>query len=171
MFASLGTRCSPVLQKFVARKARKFQSQGRLALPVLELAYLFLVIAHAPRAIVSKKMLPEVETLLAKLKEHEKNPKKYENGQGYWDDYCLAKFLEGVCCRYIAYSVSCVSQVQCPYLTSFMAQDPDAIVEQNDNCHVSQSEAITRAKAAFGAVFSNGTKIELDHYIVYHARK
>ena len=97
----------------MARKARKFQSQGHLALPVLELAYLFLAIAHAPRAVVSKKMLPEVDKLLAKLEEHEKDPRKYEDGQGYWDDYCLAKFLEGVCCRYIAYPVSCVSLVQC----------------------------------------------------------
>ena len=97
----------------MARKARKFQSQGRLALPVLEIAYLFLAIAHAPRAVVSEKMLPEVDKLLAKLEEHAQDPRKYEDGQGYWDDYCLAKFLEGVCCRYIAYPVSCVSLVQC----------------------------------------------------------
>jgi len=34
------------LEKFVARKAPKFKPQGRLALPVLELAYLF---SHTPR--------------------------------------------------------------------------------------------------------------------------
>jgi hypothetical protein len=50
-------------------------------------------------------MLPEVENLLTKLKEHEKDTNKYENGQGYYDDLCLARFLEGVCCRYIAYPV------------------------------------------------------------------
>jgi len=91
------------VEKFVARKARKFQSQGRLALPVLEFAYLFLAIAHAPRVIITTKMLPEVDKLLAKLKEYEHNPKDYENGQGYYDDLCLARFLEGVCCRYVAY--------------------------------------------------------------------
>jgi hypothetical protein len=93
-------------QKFVARKARKFQAQGRLALPVLEFAYLFLAIAHAPRVIIVTKMLPEVDKLLTKLKTYEKNPKEYENGQGYYDDLCLAHFLEGVCCRYIAYPAS-----------------------------------------------------------------
>lgn len=93
----------------MARKARKFQAQGRLALPVLELAYLFLGIAHAPRVIVTTKMLPEVEKLLAKLKEHEADPKKYENGKSYYDDFCLARFLEGVCCRYVAYPVGPIS--------------------------------------------------------------
>jgi len=90
----------------VARKARKFQSQGRLALPVLELAYLFLGIAHAPRAIVADKMLPQVDQLLVELKQHEMDPKQYKQGQGYYDDLCLGRFLEGVCCRYIAYPVS-----------------------------------------------------------------
>lgn len=89
----------------MARKARKFQSQGRLALPVLELAYLFLGITHAPRAIVADKMLPQVNRLLAELKRHEMDPKQYEQGQGYYDDLCLARFLEGVCFRYIAYPV------------------------------------------------------------------
>ena len=90
----------------MARKARKFQTQGRLALPVLEFSYLFLAIAHAPRAIITTKMLPEIDKLLAKLKKYEQGPKGYENGQGYYDDLCLARFLEGVCCRYVAYPAS-----------------------------------------------------------------
>jgi hypothetical protein len=28
---------------------------------------------------------------------------------GYWDDYCLAQFLRGVCLRYIAYPVGSTS--------------------------------------------------------------
>jgi hypothetical protein len=96
----------------VARKARKFQSQGRLALPVLELAYLFLGIAHAPRVVVTTKMLPQVDRLLAKLKEYESDPKQYEHGEGYYDDLCLGRFLEGVCCRFIAYPVSDLLAVQ-----------------------------------------------------------
>ena len=28
-----------------------------------------------------------------------------EGGKGYWDDYCLAMFLRGVCLRYVAYPV------------------------------------------------------------------
>ena len=51
-------------------------------------------------------MLPETEAALAKLKASEGDPSKYENGHGYWDDMCLALFLQGVCLRYIAYPVS-----------------------------------------------------------------
>lgn len=136
MLSRLTTICS--FQKFVARKARKFQTQGRLALPVLEIAYVFLGITHAPRLIITTKMLPEVEKRLALLKEHEKDPKKYEGGHVYYDDLALARFLEGVCCRYVAYPVS----NHCP-LHSWISsninhpQDPDAIVDENDNCQVS----------------------------------
>lgn len=43
--------------------------------------------------------------------------------------------------------------------------DPDEVVA------IPRAEAAKRASAAFEAVFANGHKIELDHYIVYHARK
>ena len=36
---------------------------------------------------------------------------------------------------------------------------------------IPQAEAAERASAAFQSVFENGTKIELDHYVVYFARK
>lgn len=51
-------------------------------------------------------MLPEVYKLQETLKKHENSPASYEGGQGYWDDFCLAAFLEGVCNRYIAFEVS-----------------------------------------------------------------
>ena len=70
----------------------------------MELSYHFLAIAHAPQEIVSSKMLPAVEELLVKLEEYNSRPSEYEGGHGYWDDYCLAKFLEGVCLRYIAHA-------------------------------------------------------------------
>ena len=38
----------------------------------------------------------------------ELGPEKYEGGADeYWDDLCLARLLEGVCLRFIAYPVSC----------------------------------------------------------------
>ena len=90
----------------MARKARKFLLQGNhLALSTLELAYIFLGIAHAPREVVTSKMLPEVEKVLAKLESFKSKPKKYEGGRGYWDDYCLAQFLKGICLRYVAHPV------------------------------------------------------------------
>ena len=50
----------------------------------------------------------KVKKMLKKLEACGGDPKKYEGGVGYWDDYCLTKFLEGVCLRYIAYPVSVV---------------------------------------------------------------
>jgi len=122
----------------VARKARKFIAQGhRLALPALEMAYIFHGIAHAPRSVIITKMLPEVDRALERLgvlvevqereaefdekpavaenaksekekreKERKEKEKEYAafNG-GYWDDYCLALFLRGVCMRYVAHPV------------------------------------------------------------------
>lgn len=154
-------------QKLVARKARKFLAQdNRLAVPALEMAYIFQGIAHAPRKIILTRMLPEIVKLLADLawedsclsllnagQEQNGDVEKAgsetgdgsvreitlakgekvqsgpgsrrsrkvverlygkERGGGYWDDFCLAMFLRGVCMRYAAYPVcfpSCSSRV------------------------------------------------------------
>lgn len=93
-------------QKFAARRAEKFQEQGgRLSLAALELTYLFAGITHAPRDVVAKKMLPQVRSELKKLNASQHNPETWGNGKGYWDDYCLCRFLEGVCERYLAFPV------------------------------------------------------------------
>ncbi|KAJ7861298.1 hypothetical protein B0H13DRAFT_2237305 [Mycena leptocephala] len=152
------------LEKFVARKARKFLAQdNRLALSALEISYVFLGIAHAPRKVVEQSMLPAVRGLLASLghgsaaeeKEDgagkDKELKEREKAQGYWDDYCLARFLEGVCLRYVAFP------------------DPDAVLDPTDVPSLPRDEAAAGAKAAFEAVFEHGPKIELDHHMVYHA--
>ena len=98
----------PLPQKLVARKSRKFQSQNRyLALPALELTYLFHRIAHAPRTIITNKMLPQVDILLTRLSQSKDDIDGYVGGRhGYWDDFCLGMFLKGVCMRYVAYPVS-----------------------------------------------------------------
>ena len=109
------------LEKFVARKARKCESQGgRLLLPALELAYVLHAISRAPRPVVAEHMLPQVEAALAELRRYEGTPEAYpgpgkgsssSSGSGsgtFWDDWCLARHLEGVCLRYIAYPVRTV---------------------------------------------------------------
>ncbi|KAJ6511716.1 hypothetical protein DFH09DRAFT_1251567 [Mycena vulgaris] len=132
------------LEKFVARKARKFLAQGgRLTLPALELSYVFFAIAHAPRRVVEARMLPSVRAALAAL-----GPLPADAAQaqtGYWDDHCLARFLEGVCLRYVAFP------------------DPDAVLEPGEVPGMPKEEAAAGARAAFEAV------IELDHHLVYHA--
>ncbi|OBZ74848.1 Tetratricopeptide repeat protein 39B [Grifola frondosa] len=139
------------LEKFVARKARKFKHQGgRLVLPALEFAYLFLGITHMPRSIIVTKVLPLIDEVLLKLKAHENDPSMYEDGTSYWDDLCLANFLKGNCLRYIAYP------------------DPDAVIDNLEKIDI-PSDAEESALAAFESVFTDGTKISLDHYLVYYA--
>lgn len=161
------------LEKFVARKARKFLDQGnRLILPALELAYIFLAIAHAPRRVIVERMLQETDAALKSLEEkrqkisdHGKSGKVSKKskdqeqglGQAYWDDWCLAAFLKGVCFRYIAFP------------------DPDAEVDPEEK-HIGLGEGLETkekigeaAKKAFEEVFKYGPKIELDHHLVYHA--
>lgn len=72
---------------------------------MLELAYLNLAIAHSPGSVVQNKMIPEVERILAALNTCKDEPKQYHSGKGYWDDLCLARLLEGVCKRFMAYPV------------------------------------------------------------------
>ncbi|KAF9446913.1 hypothetical protein P691DRAFT_803254 [Macrolepiota fuliginosa MF-IS2] len=139
------------LEKYVARKSRKFSQQGdRLALPALELAYIFLGIAHAPREVIINKMLPETEKVLTELDAHKSKPKKYEGGHGYWDDYCLAQFLKGVCLRYVAYP------------------DPDAVYDPDEVVTIPKTQAEKDSEEAFRLVLKHGPKIELDHHLVYH---
>ncbi|KAF8415812.1 hypothetical protein L210DRAFT_3584530 [Boletus edulis BED1] len=163
------------LEKFAARKARKYLTQkNRLILPALELTYVFSAIDHAPRQIVLECMIPHVHQALEELgllqmngvngdvnlngannKKVEKNNRKVkskvEGREGYWDDLCLTRFLEGVCWRFVAY----------PH--------PDAELDEGEKVSVSVEVAQHASKTAFEEVFQNGHKIELDHYIVYYA--
>ena len=93
-------------QKYAAKRAEKFQEQGgRLTLAALELTYVFGGIAHAQRGVIVNEMLPQTRAELSDLKAIQNKPEAWGNGKGYWDDYCLCRFLEGVCERYLAYPV------------------------------------------------------------------
>lgn len=116
-------------------------------------------------------MLPEIEKVLTKLDAHKSNPKNYEEGHGYWDDYCLAQFLKGVCLRYVAYPVRTVAPKINASLLKTLKQDPDAVIDPDELISLPKSQAETGSEEAFRLVLKNGPKIELDHHLVYHARK
>lgn len=169
------------IEKFVARKARKYLAQNNhLLLPALEFGYVFSTIAHAPRGIVLEKMLPDVWKALSKLglegfgadaisgrpvqngliseeDLRQKEARKMGNGladaarKANWDDICLARFLEGVCWRYVAYP------------------DPDAEIDGSEDLAVSVEAATEWAEQSFKVVFQHASQIELDHYLVYYA--
>jgi hypothetical protein len=120
------------LEKFVARRARKFVSQGnRLTLPGVELAYVLNCLGLSPRYILFERHLDQVSHVIAEL-HGIKEPNSYGQGPDeYWDgefsrfflfsffsfrfensilsssrsssDYCLAHFLRGVILRFIAH--------------------------------------------------------------------
>ncbi|KAG2113971.1 hypothetical protein DEU56DRAFT_749051, partial [Suillus clintonianus] len=138
------------IPKSVACKARKYLSQSdKLLLPALELAYVFHAIAHAPREVIVREMIPAVGGAWGAVKKG--NHKKLESRSGYWDDVCLARFLEGVCWRFVAYP------------------DPDAELEPDEKIPFSPEDARAYSEGAFLAVFEHGPDVELDHYIVYFA--
>lgn len=140
------------LEKYAARKARKFEKQGqRLLLPNLEMAYHFLCITRAPRDVIVQKMLPDTEAAVEKVDAFMDKPDEYENGSGgFWDDYCLAHFLHAVCLRYIAYA------------------NPDAVVDAESTQSSDVPDAEKRAFESFQNVLDNAKKIEIDHYLVYY---
>ncbi|KAF9030884.1 hypothetical protein BDZ89DRAFT_949301 [Hymenopellis radicata] len=138
------------LEKLVARKARKFILQGEsFPLPIFVMAYWFLAIAHAPRNVLVH-MLSEVDGALKNL---DAEPKNSHYRQGYWDDICLVRFLEGVCLRFLAFA------------------DSDAVIFSSESSHepMSPEDAARKAEVSFKAVFRHGPKIEYDHHVVYYA--
>ena len=79
------------LEKFVARRARKFVAQGnRLTLPGIELAYVLNCLGLSPRFILFEEHLNQVSQVLAEL-HAVKEPEQYgKNGDEYWDGASLS---------------------------------------------------------------------------------
>lgn len=111
------------LEKFVARRARKFVQQGnRLVLPGIELAYVLNCLGLSPRFILFEQHLDQVSHVLAELHKV-REPSEYgKTGEEFWDgaflssvsrhdfadaqsraDYCLAHLLRGIILRFIAH--------------------------------------------------------------------
>ncbi|KAG8987239.1 hypothetical protein FRB90_003521 [Tulasnella sp. 427] len=144
------------LEKFVSRKSKKFQSQGnRLLHPSLELCYMLGAISHTPRSVFLSTIIPSLVKSLGTLASHSSKPASYGNGTGYWDDYALAQVLYGASLRYVAY----------PNLESVESEEEKKHVEAK----MSKEEASKKAEESFKWVVENGTKIELDHQLVYAA--
>lgn len=80
------THCATAgYQKFVARRARKFVSQGnRLTLPGIELAYVLNCLGLSPRFVLFDVHLDQVSTVLAEL-HAVKDPSSYGKGHEFWD--------------------------------------------------------------------------------------
>ncbi|GJN90607.1 hypothetical protein Rhopal_003619-T1 [Rhodotorula paludigena] len=139
------------LEKFVARRARKFVAQGnRLALPGIELAYVLNCLGLSPRFILFEEHLNQVSQVLAEL-HAVKEPEKYgKNGDEFWDDYCLAHLLRGIILRFIAHPE--------PHVVPRPKKSP-----------IPQDEADEQALISFNNVLKHGKDIQHDHHLVWFA--
>lgn len=137
------------MEKFVARKSKKFIKYGRLLLPGLEFSYVYHCLSNAPRYILCDEALLLVSDALAELHDVE-DPSQYHSGEEYYDDLCLAHFLRGVCLKFIA----------CP--------EPHTKVRPRES-PIPEDEAAEQAEISFKTVIEHGHQLRLDHWIVYFA--
>lgn len=98
------------LEKFVARKARKyFLQEERLLFPVLEILYIWngfdLIPDHRLRLLVE-----ELEHVLCDLDKQQEEEKKANGNEipysTFYDDLCLVRFFKGLATRELAYPSS-----------------------------------------------------------------
>ncbi|KAG8947808.1 hypothetical protein FRC04_010294 [Tulasnella sp. 424] len=144
------------VEKFVSRKSKKFLSQGnRLLHPTLEFCYMVGGMSHTPRTVFVSTIIPSLTQSLSTLASHSSKPSSYGNGTGYWDDYALAQLLNGACHRYVAY----------PNQDAIETEEEKKLVEAT----ISKEAASKKAEESLKWVVENGTKIELDHQLVYTA--
>ncbi|GAA5897205.1 hypothetical protein JCM8208_003754 [Rhodotorula glutinis] len=139
------------LEKFVARRARKFVAQGnRLTLPGIELAYVLNCLGLSPRFILFEEHLNQVSQVLAEL-HAVKEPEQYgKNGDEYWDDYCLAHLLRGIILRFISHPE--------PHVVARPEESPIPV-----------DEADEQALISFNNVLKHGRDISHDHHVVWFA--
>ncbi|CAD6884370.1 unnamed protein product [Tilletia controversa] len=137
------------LEKFASRKSKKFKLQNRLLVPAMELGYVFHTFSNASRKSLLEVHLPEISKALGHLTETD--PSAYEGGaQAHLEDLCLAHFLRGVILRFIA------------------QPEPHAKVTPA-NSPIPKAEAEEQALLSLQTVLSNGSKIMLDHWLIYFA--
>ncbi|KAK0526742.1 hypothetical protein OC834_004696 [Tilletia horrida] len=135
------------LEKFASRKSKKFKLQGRLLTPAMELGYVFHTFSNASRKSLLEVHLPEISRALQHITTTE--PHDYQGGaQAHLEDLCLAHFIRGVILRFIA------------------QPEPHAKVNPATS-PIPKSEAEDQALLSFQTVLSNGSKIMLDHWLIY----
>ncbi|WVO12808.1 hypothetical protein L204_100416 [Cryptococcus depauperatus] len=136
------------IEKFAARKARKFQSQNsQLFLPAIELAYVFGAFNSTPRRNLLDTFLPRINKMLEKL-----NVGEEEYSGGYWDDYVLGHFLRGMC------------QFMARYQPTDAHQDTKVILDTDPP----EDELDQNAEKDFKAVIRHIPDVQLDHWILFH---
>lgn len=82
---------------------------------------------------------------------------------------CLPSIYCVSCELQFYHLLSCL-QTNIPLITPSL-QEPDAVIDPEETFPITKEDAAQRAIESFESVFRHGTKIELDHFLVYFARK
>ncbi|MCO5565320.1 hypothetical protein L7F22_018993 [Adiantum nelumboides] len=138
------------MEKFCARKAKKFNKQQRLLLPGLEFSYIYHCFTNAPSYSLCDNQLVDISEALQEINQVQDPSEYYSGADEYWDDYCLAHFLRGVTLRYIAYP------------------EKHAKLNESEN-PIPQNEAAEQAEISLRNVIESSHRLSLDHYLCYFA--
>lgn len=138
------------MEKYCARKAKKFINQKRLLLPGIEFSYIYHCLTNAPAYSLSDNQLVEISEALQELNSVQDPSEYYSGADEYWDDYCLAHFLRGVTLRYIAYPEKHAKLVK--------SKSP-----------IPANEASQQAEISLHNVIEASHRLSLDHYLCYFA--
>lgn len=138
------------MEKFCARKAKKYVKQGRLLLPALEFSYVYHCFTNAPAYSLSDNQLVDISEALQEINQVQDPSEYYSGADEYWDDYCLAHFLRGVTLRYIAYPEQ--------HAKLEASQQP-----------IPRNEAAQQAEISLCNVIESSHRLSLDHYLCYFA--
>ncbi|KAJ1978660.1 hypothetical protein H4R35_001812 [Dimargaris xerosporica] len=175
----IGGQSIPI-EKFVARKARKFFMQNQwLLLPGLELALVWNIFGVMPR----EQLWLALEMVDKELARMATNGPQ-EGGLCYYDDLCLAYLLRGVVLRELVYPTTksfnyAEETVQAARMTATATSSSWHLKPAMDNAH-QQLVAHTKKKyvctnlgqaciQSFVAAVHHGHLVERDHYIFYMA--
>ncbi|KAJ2994282.1 hypothetical protein HDV02_001717 [Globomyces sp. JEL0801] len=152
------------LEKFVARKARKYFIQNeRLLIPGLEILYMWNGFDLIPEDRL-KEIVQELDTILEDLDDQQSRWKvdaANENDteipyETYYDDLCLARFFKGLATREIAIPNSSMLVPECELFKQKISEGQEAML----NYSVRQLEFIAL----------QADQIEYDHWILPFAR-
>lgn len=138
------------MEKFCARKAKKFIKQRRLLLPAHEFSYIYHCFTNAPAYSLCDNQLVDISEALQELNRVQDPSEYYSGADEYWDDYCLAHFLRGVTLRYIAFP------------------EKHAKLQPSDQ-PIPANEAAEQAEISLRNVIESSHRLSLDHYLCYFA--
>ncbi|KAJ3276315.1 hypothetical protein HK104_003670 [Borealophlyctis nickersoniae] len=155
------------LEKFVARKSRKFHIQGnRLLLPWLEMLYLLNGLDAVPPDVIPVH-IKQVDEAIKHLESELEAARRAQGGaleavpyKTYHDDLCLARFLKGVLTR---------EQVW-PKSQTLVPLDDLIRLQRQSSSDPTRKNQLAYAARQLEFVKSQASQIELDHWILPFSR-